>query len=313
MKESSIPYEKMEVTISPKWVNQAQFAGIYTAIEKGFYKRYGLTVRVKEFGGGSSPLQDIKSGASQFGLMSANEVLSAFEAGDPVKAVATYYQVSPYIIGSLAQKGIRTPSQFRGKVLGIKGGPEAEGASVYQLLLSSASLSPEDVTIKYLPFDGPERDDLLNEKVDVIGFYRTDQLYDFNLENLSYNLIYPEQYGASICNDVLVATPAFLSAHPDATRAFIRATREGWEYAFAHPEEAIDYTLKYVTQESYKKREHERFILQASRPLMQPSSEQKIGIIDTEHWSHSYDVLKQLHFLKKQFDVRDVYTMEYQQ
>ena len=63
------------ITFSPKWVNQAQFAGIFVAKENNFYGKAGLEVNINPFETGDSVMTDLETGSSQLGLMSANEFL----------------------------------------------------------------------------------------------------------------------------------------------------------------------------------------------------------------------------------------------
>ena len=50
-----------EVTLQLKWVTQAQFAGYYAALEKGYYDEEGLDVTVKVGGPDITPEQVVAS------------------------------------------------------------------------------------------------------------------------------------------------------------------------------------------------------------------------------------------------------------
>ena len=310
---SHLPKALVDVTVSPKWVNQAQFAGVFVAQDKGIYTDHGLTVRVHEFTSSSTPLEDILKGRSQFGYMSAQEYLKAYSEGNSIVAVAAFYQVSPFVIASFPIKQISSPRDLKGKILGIKGGPGAESESIYSILLNSAGLSLKDVSLKYLPFGTSELEDLQAGKVDVIGFYRTDQTYEFEHEGTAYTPIYPEQYATGIYNDVLVVTKAFAAAHPEEVRNFIKSTQAGWSYAFAHKDAAVATTLSHVTSPVYTDAAKERFILDASEPLIQPTPETVIGSMDLAHWQRLYDVLHAKSYLMGTFDVKDAFTNKFLQ
>lgn len=299
-----------QVTVSPKWVNQAQFAGIFVAKDKEIYEKNGLEVLIDPFESGDSVLTDLKNGTSQFGLMSANEFLSHFSKGEPIKAIAAFYQVSPYIVASFKKDDITSPVQFKGKRLAVKGGNGAEALTVFDLLLSSAGLNSDDIESVYLPLGQSEYEDLVQDKADVVGFYRT-RLYQFDKDGASYNVIYPEQYGAALYNDVLIVTDEFLDEHPDTVRSFVKATVDGWNYAYDHQEEAVAITLRYVTEESYKDIEYEKYILSSSESLMRPDPKSKIGAMEFERWEKFYEALSSRNFLQSKFDVRDSFTTDF--
>ena len=135
-----------------------------------------------------------------------------------------------------------------------------------------------------LSLDSSERDDLIREEVDAIGFYRT-RVHLFEKEGIAYELIKPEQYGIVSYNDVLIADPAFVKAQPELVRNFVAATIEGWDYALDHQEEAVQVTMNYVTHEEYKDIEYQRSILRESGPLIRPSKRFDIGSMDMKKWS----------------------------
>src|SRR5829696_5892063 len=54
-----------KVTLQLKWVTQAQFAGYYAALEKGYYRKAGLDVSIKVGGPSITPEQVVLSGQAQ--------------------------------------------------------------------------------------------------------------------------------------------------------------------------------------------------------------------------------------------------------
>lgn len=65
---SSFPNEKEPVEISflPHWQPQAQFAGYYIALEKGFYEDNGLKVTIIPGGPAQPTIDNLKSGRADF-------------------------------------------------------------------------------------------------------------------------------------------------------------------------------------------------------------------------------------------------------
>lgn len=298
------------ISFSPKWVNQPQFAGIFVAINKGIYKKHGLNVSVKEFSGNSSVINDLENGVSQFGLMSANELLTKVAQGKAIKGIAAFYQFTPFILVSLKQLNITSPTELRGKTLGIKGGKGAEGESIYAILLKAVNLAPEDVKFAYLPFGTSEYEDLIAEKADIIGLYRTDQLYYFEKNNTGYNVLFPEQYGAAIYNDVLVSKSDYLEANPDIAKSFVKATREGWEYALSHEDEALAITANYVTNQTYIDPGQSKYIFDKSRSLIDTGAT-KIGSMSLDSWKEYAKSLQYIGVLPEVFDVKAAITTDF--
>jgi len=299
-----------KVRVGLKWVNQAQFAGIYTAKEKLLYKKYGLDVAIKEFDFKTSQIDDLLSGNTDFAFVSPEEVLLAIDEGKPIKAIGAIYQVSPYAIISLKESNINTPADFMGKTLGNEGG-KLEGEMIYHLLLDSVGLTSSDAKIVDLDFQFSEFQDLTQKKADAIQLYRTDQLYIFDKEASDYNVIYPEHFGINMFNDVVVTREDTLKNSPELVEEFLAGTVEGWEYAIDNPEEAVEYSIKYVTKDSYLDRDYESFILKQSIPLVKPDVKSSVGAMTFSQWDKLYQHILSGGFIKGDFLVKDVFTTDF--
>ncbi len=310
LKFRNTPSNLVEITISPKWVNQTQFAGIFVAQERGFYKKRGLSVKVKEYSYDTKPIVDVMTGKSQLALTSPAEFLDAKSKGNDITAMAAFFQVSPFAVVSLSQQNITSPREFGGKTLGIKGGEGAEGQAAYELLLASAGLKQSQVKIKFLDFSQTELNDLKQEKADVINLYRTDQLYLFDQEKTPYNVIYPERYGASTYNDILFSKEDFVKQNPEIVRNFILATREGWEYTIKNPDDALDITMKQTTQESYKNRDYQKYILENSLKLIKPKQDTVIGQMEYSPWKDLHDIMLNRKLLNTSIDLNEVLNLK---
>ena len=172
-KQVKKPQEVRDVNLSLKWLHQTQFAGMYMAQDKGWYRKKGLNVHFKEFSFEKKPIADLQDGTADIAMASVSEFLDYYSKDPEIIAIAAIYQVSPFAVVSLEGHGLTSPRDLAGKVLGVKGGPGAEAEITYEILLESAGLSVDDVSIKYLNFDTNEREDLLSEEIDAIGLYRT--------------------------------------------------------------------------------------------------------------------------------------------
>jgi len=62
-----------EVTVRLKWVHQAQFAGMYVAVEKGFYKDRYLAVNLLPFSFEEPTMEAVVEGNAVFGQVSQRD------------------------------------------------------------------------------------------------------------------------------------------------------------------------------------------------------------------------------------------------
>lgn len=296
-----------DVTVRLKWRHQAQFAGMYVADQKGYYKHSGLNVDLREMDFNLSQIDELLSGEVDFIVVSPAEFLSFVDQSKPIKAIAAIYQVSPYIMVSLSESGIKTPADFWGKKIANKGG-KLESSIFIDLLLHKYGLSESDVERVDIDFSSHELDDLLTHRADVVGVYRTDQTYYFDQADVSYDILKPELFGITINNDLIVTTNNLVENNPELIENFIDATVKGWEYALNNEDDAVDITMRYVDDESYMDKNLQKYILENSKKLIKESTAQKIGEIDIKTIRDLYNTMMEQNMLKNNVDFRDFMT-----
>lgn len=303
------PQDLTSVTVRLKWLHQAQFAGMYVAQEKGFYEEAGLAVELKEFEfGEKSPVEEVAGGQTTFGLVGAEELLQAVGEGKEIQAVAAIYQTSPFALATLKESDIQTPADFGGKILGLISLDRGQAQIVYQALLSRYDIDKSDVSIKAFGFEQPKN--LREGNAHVISLYRTDAPYLFDQEVTPYTLILPERHDFQMYGDTLIVSESLIDENPDMVKRFVQATLQGWEYALANKEEALEITRIYENPR-YQEKEREEFIFDTSIDLIKPTGGARIGTMNFVTWRRLYFVMESSGLLDSSFDIADVYTTEF--
>lgn len=295
------------VSVQLGWLHQAQFAGMYVAKEKGFYKEAGLDVNLKEYQDGITVNQEVTDSKSDFGISSPIEVINSVDTGNKIKAVAAIYQTAPYAIVSPKSANIKTPADFKGKTLGnIGDNPQAK--VTYPVLLSEGGLKKEDAPIKPVDFDIVK---IFQEKqADTADIYRTDQNYLLDQAKIEYNLLFPEQFGFDIYGDLIVTRTDLIDKNPELVRKFVQATLKGWQYTINNQEEALTVIAKYENA-LYKDRAYEKHILTQSVPLIKPTGGQSLGAMQFVPWNRAYEAMKSAGSIKTDIEATDLYTSQF--
>ena len=112
------------VTMQLDWKPNVQFAGLIMAIEKGYYRDAGLDVRLRPVDAQMKVVEAVERGSNWFGCSESGVLLGARAKGARIKAIGTMLQGSPFCLMSLKGKGIRTPADLRGRILGVH--PDAD-------------------------------------------------------------------------------------------------------------------------------------------------------------------------------------------
>ncbi len=108
-----------KVTLQLKWVTQAQFAGYYVALDKGFYAEEGLDVTIRPGGPDIAPPQVIAGGGADVIVEWMPAALAARERGVPLVNIAQPFKSSGMMLTCLKETGITSPEDFRGRTLGV--------------------------------------------------------------------------------------------------------------------------------------------------------------------------------------------------
>src|SRR5882762_513877 len=110
------------VSMQLGWFANAQMAGDFTAIGKGYFKDAGLDVKIAPGGPSIDPVGVVASGSTPIGNVASIGVLvSGRSRGVPLKAFASAFQRHPFAFFFLRESGIKAPADFAGKTIGIQG------------------------------------------------------------------------------------------------------------------------------------------------------------------------------------------------
>ncbi|MEM6694984.1 MAG: ABC transporter substrate-binding protein [Pseudomonadota bacterium] len=237
-----------EVTLQLKWVTQAQFAGYYVALEKGFYEEEGLDVTIKPGGPDIAPTQVIAGGGADVTVEWMPAALAARERGLPLVNIAQPFKSSGMMLTCLKDTGITGPEDFPGRTLGVW-----FFGNEYPFLswMSQLGIPTEggDDGVEVLK-QGFNVDPLLNKQADCISTMTYNeywQVIDAGLTADDLVTFKYEDQGVATLEDGLyvleenLADPAFA----DKMVRFVRASMKGWKYAEENAEEAAGIVLDY--------------------------------------------------------------------
>jgi NitT/TauT family transport system substrate-binding protein len=100
------PSSMTDVALALNWKPEPEFGGFYAADVDGFYKQHRLKVDIT--GGGDQVPQMVAAGQSQFGILAADEVVTARAKGIDLVALFAVYQTNPQ--GIMCHVGVRYKS-----------------------------------------------------------------------------------------------------------------------------------------------------------------------------------------------------------
>ncbi len=229
------------VTLQLKWVTQAQFAGYYVALDKGFYTEEGLEVTIKPGGPDVAPVQVLIGGGADVMVDWMPSALAAREAGAPVVNIAQPFKSSGMMLTCRNDSGVTTTKDFPGHTLGVWfGGNEYPFLSWMSHLGIPTSGGAEGVTVLKQGFNV---DPLLQKQaacISTMTYNEYWQVIDAGLKPEELTVFKYQDEGVATLEDGLyvledkLEDPAFV----DTMAKFVRASMKGWKWAEANSDDA---------------------------------------------------------------------------
>jgi NitT/TauT family transport system substrate-binding protein len=235
-----------DVTLQLKWVTQAQFAGYYVALDKGFYDEEDLNVTIKPGGPDIAPTQVLAGGGADVTVDWMPSALAAREKGLPMVNIAQPFKSSGMMLTCRKDAGISSTDDFAGKTLGVWFfGNEFPFLSWMGKLGISTDGGADGVTVLKQGFNV---DPLLQGQaacVSTMTYNEYWQVIDAGLSPSDLEVFKYEDQGVATLEDGLYVLEDRLSdpAFEDKMVRFVRASMKGWKYAEANPDEAAEIVL----------------------------------------------------------------------
>jgi len=255
-----------KVTIQLKWLPQAQFAGIYVAEAKGFFKKEGIDPTIIPGGPDMVIEQQVMNGSADLGITSMDSLMVNIDHGLPLVSVAQILQKSSNILVVKKSSGITTPEQMKGKKIGTYGGSQQFQELAF---LQKYGLHASDVN---LVKQTPTMDQFLTGDIDVATgaiFNEYLILLESGLKAKDLRVFSFDRAGTGMLEDTLIANRSWLQQHRALAVKTVRAILEGWQYAIAHQNEATTIVMKNIEKGSTT-RKHQAMMLQYIAPLIMP-------------------------------------------
>ena len=231
---------KDRLVFTPQWTAQAQFAGYYVALEKGFYSEAGIDVDIIHPSVTQSAMARMRKGDSQATTLQLCEAMDIVDDGVPLVNILQTSMNNGMVIVSRWGKD---PLTQKGERVGV-------WSAGYGQLARCMSLK-DGLDYDWVPFS-------MNVTLFVTG------AIDATL-GMSYNEYYQIvqagfplsdkdvyrfcDHGYNVQEDGVYMTREYYEGHKDQARRFAAASRKGWEWTAEHPEEALEIVMEYVKRD----------------------------------------------------------------
>ena len=285
------------------YVPNIQFAPMYVAIEKGYFRESGLNVEL-DYKLETDGVALVGAGDIPFAIVSGKQVLLARAQGLPVVYVAAWYQEYPVSVVARSELGVLIPQDLTGKKIGL---PGLFGANYVGLraLLFEAEMSESDVTLDSIGFNQVEL--LAAGQQDVVVGYAANEPIQLRARGIPVTEIRVAEYVQLASNGIL-ANETVIAEEPELVRAFVEAFLKGLADTIADPEEAFEMSEAHIPNFADLDQDVQRQVLATSIEQWQA---ERLGYSDPQAWENMRNILLEMGLITEELDLNQAFTNEF--
>ncbi|WP_244513053.1 ABC transporter substrate-binding protein [Prevotella sp. ne3005] len=225
---------------TPQWTAQAQFAGYYVAETKGFYREAGVKVRIEHPSSTQPAMTRLRKNLCQATTLQVCQALEIVDEGIPLVNILQTSMNNAMVIVSYRDMDPLTQKGARVGIWSVGFGQLAICMSIMDHLDYEWVRFAQNVNL----FVSGALDATL-----AMSYNEFYQLVQAGIKMTDKNVYRFCDHGYNVQEDGVYMTRDYYNGHKEQAQRFARASKKGWEWAAAHPEETLDIVMKYVDRE----------------------------------------------------------------
>ena len=285
------------------YIPDIQFAPLYVAVQKGYFREAGIQVTF-DYSMETDITALVGANQIQFGVVSGEQVLLARAQGLPIVYVAAWYQQYPVSVVAKSSQNIHSPSDLRGKTIGL---PGLYGANYIGLraLLHAGGLSESDVKLDSIGYTQVEA--LARDRDQAVSVYTNNE--PVQLRSQGYNLteLRVADY-VQLASNGLITNEKTISQNPDLVRGMVKAFLRGLADTIADPAAAYETSKAYVDNLAQLDPVLQKQKLATVIELWKAA---RLGYSQPKSWDGMQTVLLDIGLLTRSLDLSKAYTNDY--
>ena len=296
-----------ELSLALDWYPNSNHAGIYSAIDEGFFDEEGIKLSVYTPSDPTAIISSVASGRDDFGLSYHPDILQAQSAGLEIVSVLSISQHPLNSIMTLKKSSIKNPSDLRGKVVGYPGIPSNK--AMLETVLSSQNININDVETVDVGFELVKA--LVSGSVDaIIGAYWTHESIVMELQGYEIEIMRLEEWGVPDYYElILITNKSFLEENKSEVEKVVNSFKKGYEFSIRNPQESITSLISIVGEEIVEE-DVERAGVELLIPMWQ-SNNLPFGHQHISKWEETYEWMYQNNFLEKELIIENLFIDEF--
>ena len=300
---AAAPKPMTDIRLPVGYIPNIQFAPLYVAIEKGYFRQEGLNVTL-DYSMETDNVALVGAEKLPFAVVSGEQVLLGRAQDLPVVYVMAWYQQYPVGIVAKTSQNIRKPEDLKGKRIAI---PGLFGASYigFRALIGQVGLKEQDLTLDSVGYNQVESLAADQQQAGVI--YTTNE--PVQLKSLGYqvDVIKVSDYIQLVSNG-LITNEKTARENPALVKSMVRAVLKGIQDTIQNPDEAYTISEKYVEGLAQADEKVQKEVLMTSIDLWKTDHP---GYSEPQAWENMQNVLLEMGSLKQPIDLKSAYRNDF--
>lgn len=284
-----------KIRLALQWFPQAQFAGYYMAQAQGIYAKYGLDVDVFSPPEGIDSFYFLAGGEAEFCSALLTLGIEKRAAGMPVVHIGQIVQRSALMLVTRKSPHIREIQDLEGAKIGTW----SEKCQLEQ----KALFKTKNINVEMVR-QSPSYDLFMRGALDAVAamaYNEYHRLITYGIPAEEMTTFLMSDYDMNIPEDGLYCLESTYASDPSMVTNFVRASIEGWEYAFANPEKTIKEMLRIMREAKVRaNKAHQRWMLTKLEDFILPNGRKTLDtVLSVEDYNRATEILLSSGLIKR--------------
>jgi ABC-type nitrate/sulfonate/bicarbonate transport system substrate-binding protein len=290
------------VKFQQSWLIDVEFAGVYTAMKRGIFAKYGLEVTPLPAGPSLDPRTTVSAGTALLGTVSeATDEVLGIASGAPYKAIGAVYQKNPGCL--MVRPDVTSVQQLKGKSIGLQN----DARQQVEAILKHNGMSPSEVNLVTV---GSDPQVFADNKVQAYTAFAFNEPVALGLQGIKTNCLSFSDIGLPGYGDSIIADQKTIDTNPDLLARFIKALRLGWQYTIDHTSQVAAMCISDFKLDEGKAQQDAQIKVEV--PMLQSAATRADGLLTMQAsvWQGTINFMSGAKMLNKPVTVDDVMTMD---
>ncbi|MFD1125431.1 ABC transporter substrate-binding protein [Lentilactobacillus raoultii] len=282
------------VRLALEWIPNTNHTGFYVAMENGYYADENLDVSLFMPNNHGDGREWLLNGQTEFAITEQMSLSDIFLKNKQAPLVAIAAMQDHNLSGLLTNHSINRPKDLTKGIYATFGYPTEQAIVRDTVNADGGDFKQTKIVTNNMIFD-PVQDLADNKYNGILVYHHWEGVMAKQSHNKEkYHFYYVKDYVPEFdyYTPVIATNRNYLNEHGDIVRRFLKATRKGFEFAEAFPNEAAQTLMRYVPD----RRLQEKLVVSSQEEISQHyrSKNGIWGKIDEHRWRAFY------HWLNKQ-------------